>query len=159
MLREQYQYQLFADYFQFYLEDENAEREKKPFWAKDSNAVEIGLDCSDGLIAVGTERNFTVPVFIEIHDSEPEDDFSIRDRVNECSIDLPSGTMVVFGCTDYRPEAARIKVTPQCYRARIYYGGLDTVKEFDDGKDVYKIVLWAAPFLEMKILKSRAKKT
>ena len=158
MLREQYQYQLFADYFQFYLEDENAERETKPFWAKDSNAVGIGLDYSNGIIAVGTERNYTVPVLVEIHDSEPKDDFSIWDRVNECSINIPSGILVIFGCTDYRPDAARVKISPQCYRARIYYGGLDTVKEFDEGDDIYKIALWAAPFSEMKILKDRIKK-
>ena len=157
MLLEQYQYNLFADYFQFYVEDENPEDVKEQIW-NDEQSVEMGLGFGKDVIAVGTERNFTVPFSLEIHDSEPQDDFSVWDRVNECSIDIHSGTMVVYGCTDYRPDAARIQVTPGCYRARIYYGGLDTVTEFDKGDDVYKMALWAAPFSEMKILKKRIKK-
>ncbi len=126
MLLKQYQYQLFADYFQFYVEDENPEDTTEYIW-DDKKPVEIGLALGKGIIAVGTERNFTVPVSLEIHDSEPDDDFSRWNRVNECSNDVPSGTLVIFGCTDYRPDAARVQVDPQCYRARIYYGGLDTV--------------------------------
>ena len=72
---------------------------------------------------------------------------------------MPSGILVVFGCTDYRPDAARVKIDPQYYRARIYYGGLETVTDFDKGDDHYKMVLWAAPFSEMKMLKERIKKT
>jgi hypothetical protein len=157
MLLKQYQYQLFADYFQFYVEDENPEDTTEHIWDA-KRTVEVGLALGKGIIAVGTERNFTVPVSLEIHDSEPDDDFSMWDRVNECSIDVPSGTLVIFGCTDYRPDAARVQVDPQCYRARIYYGGLDTVTDFDKGNDTYKVALWIAPFSEMRILKERIKK-
>ena len=157
MLLQKYQYQLSADYFQFYVEDENPKDSTEDTW-DDENTVARGLAIGDGTIAVGTARNFTVPFRLEIHDSEPDDDFSIWDRINECSIDVPSGTLVIFGCTDYRPDAARVKISPQCYRARIYYGALDTVTEFDKGDDHYKMILWAAPFAEMKVLKERIKK-
>jgi hypothetical protein len=157
MLLQQHQYQLFADYFQFYLEDENFKDTTEHIW-DDEKTVELGLAIGKGIIAVGTERNFTVPVTLEIHDSEPDDDFNKWDRVNECSIDIPSGIVVIFGCTDYRPAAARVPVSPNCYRARIYYDGLDTVTDFDKGDDTYKVALWVAPFSELKILKERIKK-
>jgi hypothetical protein len=156
MLVKQYQFQLFADYFQFYVEDENPEDTTEHIW-DDKYSVEIGLATGKGIIAVGTERNFTVPFSLEIHDAEPDDDFSSWDRVNECSLDIPSGTIVIFGCTDYRPDAARVSVSPQCYRARIYYGGLDSVTAFDKGDDIYKMALWAAPFSPVKIWKERGK--
>jgi len=89
---EQYQYHLFADYFQFYVEDENPKDTTEHIW-DDKRTTEIGLALGKGIIAVGTERNFTVPVSLEIHDSKPADDFSMWDRVNECSIDVPSGTL------------------------------------------------------------------
>jgi hypothetical protein len=157
MLLEQYQYQLFADYFQFYLEDENPEDTTEHIW-DDKKTVEIGLALGKGIIAVGTERNFKVPFSLEIHDSEPEDDFFAWDRINECSIDLPSGIIVISGCTDYRPDSARVQVNPGSYRARIYYGGLDTVTDFDKGEDHYKVALWMAPFSTMRLLKERTKK-
>ena len=112
-----------------------------------------GLVVAPGVIAVGTERNFTVPVTLEVHDSQPNDDFSDWDKVNECSIEILSGTVVILGCTDYFPEAARVQVKPHCYRARIYYGGLDTVVDFNKGDDHYKVVLWPASYSEPKILK------
>jgi hypothetical protein len=158
MLLKRYQYQLFADYFQFYLEDEMLEDTSEIFWA-DKQSTEIGLSVGKGRFAVGTERNFTVPVSLEIHDSVPKDDISVWDKINECSIDIPSGIIVIAGCTDYRPEAARIEVTPQCYRARIYYGGLDSVVDFDKGDDHYKVALWAAPLSELRILKRRIHQT
>jgi hypothetical protein len=157
MLLKQHQYQLFADYFQFYVEDENPEDTTEHIW--DTKSVEIGLAVAKGIIAVSTERNFTVTVSLEIHDSEPQDDFSVWDRINECSIDIPSGTVVIFGCTDYRPDAARVQISPASYRAKIYYGGLDTVTDFDKGEDRYKAALWVAPFSGIKILKERIRKT
>lgn len=158
MLLERYQYQVFADYFQFYVEDENPEDRTEHIWDDEKN-IELGLAIGKGIIAVGTERNFTVPFTLEIHDSAPaNDDFSIWSRINECSINLPSGTLVIFGCTDYRPDAARVKISPQCYRARIYYGALDSVTKLNKGDDHYKMILWAAPFAEIKILKERIKK-
>ncbi len=158
MLLRKYQYHLFADYFQLYIEDENPKDTTEHIW-DDEKTVDRGIAVGDGIIAVGTVRNFTVPFTLEIHDSEPSDDISIWDRVNECSIDVPSGILVISGCTDYRPDASRIKINPQWYRARIYYGGLNTVINFDKGDDHYKMILWIAPFSEMKVLKEWIKKT
>ncbi len=143
-------------FFQFYLEDENSEHLTDHIW-NDQEAMETGLGLGKGLIAVGTERNLMVPVSVEIHDSEPEEDFSHWKKIIECSIDVPSGTIVVFGCTDDRAKANRIQVAPGSYRVRVYFGTINTFNEFEQGSEIIKIVFWVTPFLEGRILKKKPK--
>jgi hypothetical protein len=147
-------FQLFADYFQFYLQDESAEGDVSDSWTDE--AIGILLALAPGTIGVGTVRNMEVPVDVELCDSAPNDDLRIWDHVNECSIEVPSGRIVVAGCTDYFPEAARVEVRPGTCRARTYYGGLDTVSEDGlEGGDHYRIDLWPSQREEMQILKQR----
>ena len=99
------------------MEDENPKDTTEHIW-DDKRTVEIGLALGKGIIAVGTERNFTVPFTLEIHDSKPDDNISAWDRVNECSIEVPSGMLVIFGCTDYRPDAARVIISPSVLQSK-----------------------------------------
>ena len=134
-------FELFADYFQFYLQDEAASGDLSDAWTPE--AVEQLLAVGPGVIGIGTVRNVDVPVEIEVAAGAPAGDVTGWDRVNECSIDVPTGRIVVAGCTDYFPEARRIAVPPGTYRARIYYGGLSTVSEDGlEGGDRYRVVLW-----------------
>jgi len=99
-----------------------------------------------------------VPVVVEIADQAPDDDVAQWDQVNECSIDVPSGRLVVVGCTDYFPDAARIDLPPGSYRARIYYGSLGVLNPNGlEGDDHYRVVLWNAPPSSVRVLKERAK--
>lgn len=96
-----------------------------------------------------------VPVVVEITDSEPDANLSAWDHVNECSLDVPSGRIVIAGCTDYFPDAARIELAPGSYRARLYYGSLDSLSEDGlDGDDNYKVVLWPAAPGPVQVLKA-----
>jgi hypothetical protein len=99
-----------------------------------------------------------VPVTVDIADIAPEEhDFSAWDQVNECSIDVPSGRLVIAGCTDYFPEAARIDLPPGTYRARIYYGNLNSLTNNGlDGEDHYRIVLWSESPAPVRVLKQRS---
>ena len=134
---------LFADYHQFYLQDEAADGDLSEAWTPE--AVDRLLALAPGVIGVGTVRNMDVPVEVEILSEPPADDLSSWDRVNECSIRFTSTRAVIAGCTDYFPDAARIAVTPGDYRARIYYGDLDSVSADGlEGQDHYRIVLWPA---------------
>jgi len=154
MLKEKYEFELFADYHQFYLQDEEADGNLSNSWTEQATKDLLAL--APGTIGVGTVRDMDVPVIVEVHDSEPTEDLTSWHHVTECSIDIPSGKVVVAGCTDYFPDAARISVEPGVYRARIFYGELDSLSEDGlDGDDKYKVALWRGEMIEPKIIKRR----
>ena len=146
--------------FQFMLHDENAEFDAKtidesmPMLLRDLFAV------TPGVIHIGTVRDMNVSVTVEIHDCEPEINASLWQQINECSVDIPSGSIVVMGTVDYPPTAPRIKVFPGTYQARLLYSGLDTLS-FDglDGDDKYEILLWLGSSIEPLVLKQRSVET
>jgi hypothetical protein len=65
-----YNYNLFADCYQFYLQDEDADGDLSDSW--NEQAVKNLLAVAPGTIGVGTVRNMDVPVEVEIRDSAPE---------------------------------------------------------------------------------------
>ena len=96
----------------------------------------------------------TVPVVVEVHDSEPSHDLAEWDHVTECSIDVPSGRLAILGCTDYLPDAARIQIPAGCYRVRVLHGGLGTLSEDGlEGDDHYKVVLWRGSPQDVTVVK------
>ena len=150
-----YHYSLFADYFQFYLQDEEAEGNLSESWTEQT--VEDRLALAPGTIGVYTSRNMNVPVEVEVCEFEPVDNPDEWDHITECGIEIPSGRIVVAGCTDYFPEAARINVKPGTYRARIYYGELDSLSEDGlYGDDRYRVVLWPGEDLSVRVIKRHA---
>lgn len=149
-----HRFELFADYFQLYLEDEGERAEPDIDW---DAAVARMLAAGDGFVMIGTVRNMTVPLTIEILDTEPATDPDAFDHVAECSLAVRSGEIVVSGCTDYRPDAARIAVAPGDYRVRVSYGDLNSLSEDGlEGRDHYRAQLWPAPSAELRVLKQRA---
>jgi hypothetical protein len=153
---EQFDYKLFADYFQFYLQDESRpDDDPGRLWTPE--AVERLLAVGPGILMVGTVRNMTVPVTIGIYEAEPDEDANGWDQVNECSLEVPSGRIVVAGCTDYFPDAARITVPPGSFRVRLSYGNLHALSEnVLEGQDVYRVALWpeASP-VPVRVIKQR----
>lgn len=135
-----YSLNLFAENFQFYLQDESTQSDLSHSWTQ--AAVDNLLALAPGAIGVGTVRDMTVPVTVEVREERPIES-EIWDKINECTIEIPSGKLVVAGSGDYLPDAKRIPVTPGKYNARILYGNLGTVSpDGQDGEDQYKIVLW-----------------
>ncbi len=155
-MSQRFEFTLFADYFQFYLQDEAVEGDLSEGWTQE--AVDRLLAIAPGKIGVGTVRNMNVPVVVEIAEFAPDNDVSQWDRVNECDFEVQSSRVVIAGCTDYFPDAARIDLPPGSYRARVYYGKLKTLSPDGlDGDDHYKIVLWSAPSGPVKVIKQRPK--
>ena len=155
-MKQRFDFRLFADYFQFYLQDENTKGDLSESWSQE--AVDRLLALAPGTIGVGTARNMTVPVVVEVADDAPDEDIGSWDQINECTIDVPSGRLLIAGCTDYFPDAARIQLSPGSYRARIYYGNLNVLNPNSlEGDDHYKIVLWSAPPGPIKVIKERPK--
>ena len=80
-----YKFKLFADYFQFYLQDEQAEGIQGESWTKEASDRMLAL--APGAIGVGTARNMYVPVTLEVQDAMSTDDIDSWDQVLECSIE------------------------------------------------------------------------
>ena len=146
-------YNLFADYHQFYLQDEKSDSSLEDSWTQE--ATDRLLAVAPGVLGVGTVRNMTVPVSIEVRETEPVQAVQCDHEV-ECSVEVPSGKLVVAGCTDYFPDATRITVKPGTYRARIYYSNLDSLSEDGlEGEDTYSIVLWPGTPTDVQVRKQR----
>lgn len=147
---------LFADYFQFYIQDEAAKGDLSEAWSEEATGRLLAI--APGTVGIGTVRNMDVPVILEIREHEPEGDFSKWDLVVEASLDVASDRIVIAGCTDYFPDAKRIEVAPGNYRVRVSYGALDTLSEDGlSGDDHYRLQLWPASSTVVRILKQRSK--
>lgn len=161
-----YQFHLFADYHQVYLEDSQvrigAEADVgQRVAALDAWVAQLlnepvrirHLGVEPGVICFLTARNMTVPVSVEVRTQAPPEDIEGWDQVVEASLEVPSGRLVVLGSTDYLPDAPRTAVEPGIYRARVYFGGIDTLSPDGlEGADHYRVVLWPAPSREPVIL-------
>lgn len=150
-----FQFSLFADYFQFYLQDELADGDLSESWDEEATARMLAL--APGTVGIGTVRNMDVPVTLEIHDQEPNPDLEDWDQVVECGMEVSSSRIVIAGCTDYFPDAGRVELPNGIYRVRASFGGLDTVSENAlEGEDRYRLQLWPASLIvEPAILKLR----
>ena len=146
---------LFADYHQFYIQDEAATHDLSGAWTEET--VDRLLATAPGAVGIGTVRNMDVPVSVQLLEHEPRDDSSRWDHVVEASLDVASGRIVIAGCSDYFPDARRIDVPPGTYRVRVSYGALDTLSEDGlDGDDHYRLQLWPATSTDVRVLKRRS---
>jgi hypothetical protein len=159
MLTEKHEFELFPDYYQFYLQDEQTTDGLADAWT--DQASEDLFAIALGTIGISTVSHmYDVPVTAEIHTSAPDDDLDRWDHIIECNIDIPSGKIVVAGCTDYFPDAARISVEPGMYQVRVFYGELASSRGRDQykpdspkGNDQYKVVLWPGESIDPKVIK------
>jgi hypothetical protein len=143
---------LFADFFQFYLQDESVDEDWSDSWNDDATSRMLAV--APGVVAIGTVRAMNVPVRLEVHDEEPGSDFGSWDHVVECGLSIESGRIVVAGCSEYFPDAARLEVRAGSYSVRASYGGLKGIS--DDGlggHDRYRVQLWPGPITSPHVLK------
>jgi hypothetical protein len=142
---------VFADYFQFYLWDEGVSPEAPTDWTDID--VNRRLKAAPNVVVVSPVRNMRVPVEVEIHAAEPAYDALGWDHIAECSLELPSGRLQVHECTG--GPVASFRVQPGTYRVRAFYGALSKLSDDGlDGEDHYRIVLWPAPMVDLKVLKA-----
>ena len=149
-----YKFELFADYFQVYLMDTEADDDTSEVWTDE--ALDLKLGVLPNTLAVGTFRNVDVPVEVEIYDSEPDIDLKEWDHASKGYFTIKSGICAVLGCTDYLPDAAMIEINPGAYAALSLAKGLDSItEEWEDADDIYRVVLWPSSIKEYKALKTR----
>ncbi|MAG92390.1 MAG: hypothetical protein CMJ48_01370 [Planctomycetaceae bacterium] len=143
---------IYASHRQFYLWDAASEFAAPEDYTDEDCAQR--LKPGDHIVAVLPERYETVPVEIEVHDSEPTIDLSDWDHVVECSLDVTGDKLVVEECCG--DAIAHFTVKPGCYRVRSYHAGLGTVNDDWDGNDHDHVVLWPAPRDGLRVLKQWA---
>jgi len=149
-----YELTLFADYHQFYIQDEKVDGNLSDAWTDE--AVERLLAVAPGTVGIGTVRNVDVPVTIAVLEQEPVLDADKFDHVVECSIVVESGVIVAAGCTDYLPDATRIKTPSGLYRVRVSFEGLDSVSADGlEGHDQYHLQLWPGAMGPVEVRKQR----
>lgn len=143
-------FELFADYHQFYLWDEGMNPEAPTDY---TNAdVRHRIKTGPHVFVIQPERNMTVAVEVEIHDTEPIYNPNDWDHIAEASQHLPTGQLQVHECTG--GPVADFIVEPGWYRVRSFHVGFDTIDETGlEGNDHYLAVLWPAPPAELHIVK------
>ena len=126
-----------AEYRQFCLQDEKAVRDPSHNWTEEAmgDLLLLGPD----IIDVGTMKDGLVRVEVAVTDTAPAIDLDGWNQVVDCSIEVPTGLLLVSGCME--PEPKRVRVIAGPYRARIQYGGLNML-EPDQGDDHYLVSLW-----------------
>ena len=150
-----FQYKIFADYHQFYLQDdEQSFGDLSETWSEE--ATDRLLAVAPHIIGVGTVRNMSVPVSVVVHESQPKIDREEWDHITAANLQIDTGRIVVAGCTDYYPDAARIDVSPGNYEAIICYSKLTSLSPDGlDGEDSYHVHLFPGRKIEAAILKRR----
>lgn len=153
-MMQQHHFQVFADYHQFYVQDDDPSfGDLSKAWSEE--AVARLLAVAPHVVGVGTVRNTHVPVTVEIHDTRPQLDLEAWDRVNLVSLAIDTGRLVVAGCTGYFPDAARIDVTAGTYEVLVCYAGLRSVSADGlTGNDTYHLYLYPGKDQEIQVLKS-----
>ena len=148
-----YKFELFADYFQFYLMDVEANDDTSEIWSREAHDNKLGI--LKNTLAIGTFRNVDVKVEIELCEAEPSIDLEEWDHASIGYFEIISGECAVLGCTDYLPEAKTITLMPGIYSALSLAKGLDTItNEWEPAEDLYKVILWPSDKKEFKGLKS-----
>jgi len=136
-----FELQLFADYFQFYIQDDDEQfGDLSDAWTDE--AVKSLLAVSEHVVGVGTARNMNVSVVVETSAQLPTLAPKDWDRINQTSIVCDTGRLVVAGCTDYFPNALRIEVEPGRYDVIVAYRDLEVLSADGlDGNDSYHLFI------------------
>jgi hypothetical protein len=130
-----------ADYHQLYVLDSGAPLDasgRADFWTHEALARLLAL--GPGILGVST-GSYVVPLVLQVDAAAPREDFAAWDHVVDADLPLPSGKLIVHGCTQPREEGLHVAVAPGRYIARVCYGKLDSVVD-EEGDDHYAVFLW-----------------
>jgi hypothetical protein len=133
--------EIFADYHQVYLADSVDPPQLPEEWSQD--IVRQRLNMADRVLIVATARNMVVPFKVELHAKRPILDFAEVDHAVEGPLRVPSGELLIAGCTDAIETAARVAVPAGNLRALVLFRGLGTLSENGlNGDDSYTVHIW-----------------
>ncbi|MFC5724133.1 hypothetical protein ACFP1Z_28590 [Streptomyces gamaensis] len=150
--------ELFADYFQIHVLHDESEGDLSDVWTEQT--VSDGLGVTKDALAIGTAVNVNVAVSVDVLAEQPVDDSDDFDHVVEASLNLTSGRLVVLGCTDHFPDAARFEMPRGWTRIRASRRNLAAAVHADIDSDQtpetteqVRLQAWPAPYSEPNITK------
>ncbi|WP_399940554.1 hypothetical protein ACGH52_17820 [Streptomyces sp. BBFR25] len=149
---------LFADYFQIHVCDAEGDGDLSDAWTK--QAIADHLAVAEDALGIGTVVNVNVAVTVVVLPQEPSDDSSAFDHVVEAGLHVPSGRLMVMGCTDYGPDAPTFEVASGWNRVRVSQSNLARAAQADIDSDEspettekIRIQVWAAPERPATVIK------
>ncbi|MEU5141936.1 hypothetical protein [Streptomyces sp. NPDC021139] len=141
---------LFADYFQLHVCDAAGDGDLSDAWTKQAMADHLAV--ADDALGISTVVNVNVSVTVVVLPQEPSDDSSAFDHVVEAGLHVPSGRLMVMGCTDYGPDAPTFEVASGWNRVRVSQSNLTRAAQADIDSDEspettekIRIQVWAGP--------------
>lgn len=105
-----------ADYYQIQVLDEESVTDLGDFWTE--NAAADRIVTADDALAIIMSTNLRVDVSVDVLQREPSAPDADPDHIVEGDLHVPSGRIIVMGCTDYLPDATRVDVGPGWHRVR-----------------------------------------
>lgn len=148
-----HRFTIFADYFQFILQDENSKDDFGTLWNDDAVAQMVAV--GETTLSLGTLRNVDVAVEVHVVSGPPEIKLEEFDHAVEGSFASPTGKITVMGCTDFFPDASRLDVEPGSYRFIYLVSGARTIQtEWEPADDLYSLYIWPAERRALHLLKA-----
>jgi hypothetical protein len=141
MMVQHANFEVFADYHQFYLWDRSMYPQAPEHYSKED--IVNRINCGPHMVAIVTVGNETVSVRVELHDSEPDVKVEDWSHVVEVSISVPSGQLQVHECTG--GAVADFAVAPGDYRLRSHLRM--------DAEEFHCIALWPAAMGGLQAIK------
>ncbi len=134
--------ELLADYFQFYLQDDDQSLGLlADAWSKDAtNRLRIAV--APGIVGVQTARNDRLVVEVEVTPTEPPLATESWAHVVEADLLCATGRIVIAGCSDYFPDARRLRVDAGAYRVRVLFGYGSPATDSIGDLMRYRVELW-----------------
>ncbi|MDM5180127.1 hypothetical protein PO883_23365 [Massilia sp. DJPM01] len=147
-----HRFSIFADYFQFIVQDENSEDDFGSIWTKE--ALNHMIAVGETAICLGTLRNVDVSVAVHVLGVEPAALLEGYDHAVEGAFTVPTGKLVVMGCTEYFPDASRFEIAPGSYRFLYLVSGVHTITaECEPADDLYCLYIWPGEARSSRLLK------
>lgn len=139
MSTQTFDFDVFADYHQFYIQDGQVLPDAPTNWSDED--VQRRTKVAENVVVVCPLRNATVPVQLKVQDVAPQMDVEHIDHAVQCSLHLPSGVLQVHECTG--GEVLRHEVSPGHYGVLVEFSGLTSISDDGmDGEDTYRITVW-----------------
>ncbi len=154
-----HQISVFADNFQFQLQDQVEDCDYPEHW-NDALLMQLYV-CGHKIVGIGTVRDQDIDLCLEVYDQkmpdedlEKEPELADYDHAAQCNIEIPSGKLLITGCTSDYEDAIKLALPAKHYGVRMFWANLDSTDELGfEGDDRYLIQLWPDTFFEEGVIK------